>query len=36
MACDHNMRRAVLGILGTSTSSAGKEGEKYVQLTDIK
>jgi hypothetical protein len=28
MAYDRNMRRAVLGILGTSTSSAVKEGRK--------
>jgi len=28
MACDQNMREALLGILGISTPSAGKEGRK--------
>jgi hypothetical protein len=28
MACDRNMRGALLGILGISTYSAGKEGRK--------
>jgi hypothetical protein len=36
MACDQNMRGALLGILGISTPSSGKEGRKHMQLRDLE